>query len=181
MEQQLARTQEAVASLRALVEDRRPAPAIEHVTRPAVDVLAITETVTRDRLYDWWQAAFAELRTVLDRAGATADGPPGGVYAQALFEQDAGECTVYVPVAAPVAGAGRARIARVPERTLAVAVHTGPHGDADLAYAALGTHVAELGIDGGGPVYERYLASELDGGDPAAARTEIGWPIATRP
>jgi effector-binding domain-containing protein len=177
MEEQLARTQHAVASLRALVEGRRPDAVIEHVTLPAIDVLAITATVARDRLHGWWREAFSELHAVLDRAGASAAGPAGGVYAQELFEAEAGECTVYLPVAAPVDAAGRARAARLPERSLAVAVHEGPHGDADLVYAVLGTHVAERGIDGGGPVHERYLASELDGADPAGARTEIGWPI----
>ncbi|MGA2926755.1 MAG: MerR family transcriptional regulator [Solirubrobacteraceae bacterium] len=179
MEEQLARTQQAVASLRALVEGSRPVPAIEHVTLPALEVLAITETVPRDRLHAWWREAFFELRAALGRAGGIAAGPAGGVYAQELFEAEAGECTVYLPVVALVDGAGRARITRLPERTLAVAVHVGAHGDVDLVYAALGTHVAERGIDGGGPVHERYLAGELDGPDPAGARTEIGWPITT--
>ena len=189
MEEQLARTQQAVASLRALVEGSRPIPVIEHVTLPAIEVLAITETVSRDRLYDWWREAFSELHALLDRAGAGTTGPPGGVYAQELFEAESGECTVYLPVGELVEGAGRARVTRLPERALAVAVHEGPHGDADLVYAALGTHVAERGIDGGGPVHERYLAGEFDGGDgnlsaapdggalAVLARTEIGWPI----
>jgi len=177
MEDQLARTRQAVASLRALVEGNRPLAAIEHVTLPALDAIAITENVTRDRVYGWWLDAFSELHTILDRAGRTAAAPPGGVYAQELFETDLGECTVYLPLAAPVASLGRARAHRLPERSLAVAVHEGPHADADLVYAALGTHVAERGIDAGGPVYERYLAGELDGSDPASARTENGWPI----
>lgn len=177
MEEQLARTQQAVASLRALVEGNRPIAAIEHVTLPAIEVVAITEMVMRDGVRGWWLDAFSELRTLLDRAGATAAGPAGGVYAQELFEAEAGECAVYLPVPAPVEASGRARAVRLPARSLAVAVHEGPHGDADLVYAALGTHVAERGIEGGGPVYERYLARELDGDDLLNARTEIGWPI----
>jgi len=177
MEEQLARTERAVASLRALVEGGHPTPVIAHVMMPAVDAAAISETVDRAHLHAWWREALAEISALLDRTGVTADGPPGGVYAQDLFEADAGECTVYVPVATRLADAGRVHATRLPERSLAVAVHEGPHDDADLVYAALGTHVTERGVDGGGPVYERYLASELDGSDPASARTEIGWPI----
>ncbi|MGH2895704.1 MAG: MerR family transcriptional regulator, partial [Solirubrobacteraceae bacterium] len=119
MEEQLARTQEAVASLRALVEGSHPVPAIEHVILPATDVLAITETVTRDRLYGWWREAFSELHALLDRAGATPAGPPGGVYGQELFEAEAGKCTVYLPIAGHVDSAGRVRATRVPDRFLA--------------------------------------------------------------
>ena len=85
---------------------------------------------------------------------------------------------MYVPVNAPVPAAGRAAPRHVEPRPLAVAVHAGPHADADLVYGALGTHVTELGIDGGGPAFERYLVSEFSGeADPDQWRMEIGWPI----
>jgi len=185
MEEQLARTQGAVASLRALVEGRMGAPAIEHVVFAPLDTLAITETVQRGEIALWWPDAFAELHGSLRSAGLRPAGPPSGMYAHALFEDDLGECTVYLPVESPAHPSahvsGRAQPLRLGARNVAIAVHRGPHADSDLVYAALGTHVSELGIDGGGPVYERYLSSELDEPDPTRWRTEIGWPISSTP
>jgi effector-binding domain-containing protein len=144
MEEQLAHTRDAVASLRALVEDG-PAP-------------ATIEQVRRD-------------------LGDTAAGPPAGVFEHDLFEQDAGEGTLYIPVAAVKATSGRARRLELPATDLAIAVHEGAHTDIDLTYGRLGTYVAERGLDAGAPLHERYLVSRLDTPDAARWRTEIGWPI----
>jgi DNA-binding transcriptional MerR regulator len=172
MEQQLARTQEAVASLRGLLEGHRDTARVEYLDIPSQPALAITATIDRDGLEDWWRAAFAQLRA----ENATVTGPPSGFYAHELFEEEAGEATVYLPVDALPEHPGAMIL---PPRRLATLRHDGPHTDIDLAYGALGTHVAERGLGAPGPVHERYLVSVLDGAAPADWRTEIGWPIAT--
>ncbi len=179
MEEQLSRTQEAVVSLRELVEGRRGAPVIEHLTLAPLDALAIAETVARAELAGWWRAAFAELDAALSRARVAAAGAPAGTFANEVFENEIGECMVYIPTDGPAPASGRAKPVQLAARELAVAIHEGPHTDVDLVYAALGTHVTELGIDGGGPVHERYLVSELDEPATKSWRTEIGWPIAS--
>jgi DNA-binding transcriptional MerR regulator len=177
MEEQLAKTQEAVSSLRSLLEGGDPDTVVIHALRPTQSVLAITATVSHREVAAWWRAAFAELRAVLDDAGAVAAGPPGGIFDHELFADEVGECTVYLPVVAAIESRGRAVAIALPRRSLAIATHRGPHRDIDLTYAALGTHVTEQQIDAGGPVHERYLTSELDGADPQHWRTEVGWPI----
>jgi DNA-binding transcriptional MerR regulator len=174
MEQQLARTQEAVASLRGLLEGRGLTPQITYVEIPPQTALAITATIDRDGIEDWWRGAFAELYA----AKATVAGPPSGFYAHELFEDEAGEATVYLPVD-PLTEDPRATI--LPSRRLATLRHDGPHTDLDLAYGALGTHVAERGVGAPGPVHERYVVSVLDDAAPADWVTEIGWPIAGDP
>ena len=84
--------------------------------------------------------------------------------------------TVFVPTDREV------RMQRVgpvalPARELALTVHRGPHTDIDLTYGALGAHLAEHALVVDGPVHETYLVGPRDTGDPAAWRTEIGWPV----
>jgi DNA-binding transcriptional MerR regulator/effector-binding domain-containing protein len=177
MEDQLTQTRDAVASLRALVE-RPPAPiAIEHRSLPATESLAITATVPRDGLLDWWLTAFDELYAALHRDGIQPEGPAGGLFAHELFEDEIGEVTLLLPVARRARASGRAYPLPLPAAELAVAVHEGPHDDVDLTYGALGTHVSEAALGVQGPVRERYLVGRRDTPDAARWRTEIAWPI----
>ena len=64
-------------------------------------------------------------------------------------------------------------------RELALTVHPGPHDDIDVTYGALGAHLAEHALLVDGPVHETYLVGPRDTADPAAWRTEIGWPVFT--
>ena len=75
--------------------------------------------------------------------------------------------------------AGRVHPVDLPARELALTVHPGPHDDIDVTYGALGAHLAEHALLVDGPVHETYLVGPRDTADPAAWRTEIGWPVFT--
>jgi DNA-binding transcriptional MerR regulator len=179
MQTQLAQTQSAVESLRALLtETTGAAVKIERRTLAPTAALTITATLERSELVDWWAGAMAELPDRLAQTGLERNGAPGGIFANSLFTDDQGEATVFLPVAAPTqpvgTGLGRARIASVPGTEVALARLDGSHRDVDRVYAALGSYVAELGLDGSGPVREYYLATPAN---PDEWRTEICWPI----
>lgn len=168
MQSQLAQTQSAIASLRDLIDQPdAPEVVIETRTVGAIPAVAIVDDIEVADLGRWWQSSFQKLRD----PGVPATGPIGGLYSTALFADEAGQATAYVPVPE------NAATIVIPAAELAVATHYGTHDDVDRTYGALGTYVAEhaLGVDG--PVRETYLVSRFDTSDMTLWRTEIGWPI----
>jgi DNA-binding transcriptional MerR regulator len=177
MESQLTQTQAAVASLRSLLERSRQPMAVDLRFVAATLSVAIAEYVTESSLTDWWPGAFTELRSALAAAGVAAAGPPAALYPAELFELEAGEVVAFLPVASEPDCTGRVHLQEIPAAELAVAVHRGPFGDLDQAYAALGAYVTqrEIGVDG--PIREYYLVSPFDTVDESRHITEVGWPV----
>ena len=81
-----------------------------------------------------------------------------------------------MPVAHPPV-AGRVAPFEVPAAELAITVHHGAHDDIDVSYGQLGPYVTEHALAVAGPVRETYLVGPRETADPAAWRTEIGWPV----
>jgi len=170
----LAQTQHAVASLRDLLDPAGAARAvISHRSVPAARAAAITAVVELDDIGPWFSGAIGELQATV-RGPA---GPPAGIYATDLFARERGPATVFIPCSGPVRPVGRVEELVVPAAELAVIVHDGPHDDVDRSYGALAAHVTEHELAVDGPIREYYLAYRHDTADEAAWRTEIGWPI----
>nr|WP_269811279.1 MerR family transcriptional regulator [Kineosporia rhizophila] len=173
LEAELDRTRAAVASLRRLL---RPAPApieVELRAEPARTVAAVTDVIGESDVDAWYAGAMAELQAAV---GDAVTGPPGGSYDNALFEQGRGQVMLYLPTAAPP-GTGRVHAATLPAAELAVTTHVGEHNGIEVTYGELGTWVVENAMSVAGPVREVYLVGPRDVSDPAAWRTEIGWPV----
>ncbi|AEM85840.1 transcriptional regulator, MerR family [Streptomyces violaceusniger Tu 4113] len=179
MEQELARTQNAVASLRDLLTPPPGAARAEIGRRRvlATPAAAITETVDVAEALTWYQGALGEIYATLDAQGLAADGPAGGIFSNDLFTHEQGSATIFVPCAGPVRPMGRVAALVVPPVELATIVHRGPHTNIDLAYGALGVYVAEHALAVGGPVREYYPVGRHESTDTAEWRTEICWPI----
>jgi DNA-binding transcriptional MerR regulator len=177
LEQDLLETQEAVGSLRHLLQGPSPATPMEHRSEPALHTAAISETVSLDALGPWFHGALGELTGTLAAQGVAATGPPGAVVANEFFSDERGDITVFVPSGETIRPIGRVEPLSLPPVELATIVHAGSHTDIDRAYGALATYVSDraLGVDG--PIRERYLVGRLDTDDETAWRTEIGWPI----
>jgi DNA-binding transcriptional MerR regulator len=177
LEQNLLETQEAVASLRDMLQGPSPATPLEHRSDPALQTAAISETVSLDVLAPWFQGALGELTATLAAQGVSTTGPPGAVVANDFFSEERGTITLFVPLAETIRPIGRIEPVSLPPVELATIVHAGSQSDIDRAYGALATHVSDraLGVDG--PIRERYLVGRLDTDDETAWRTEIGWPI----
>ena len=174
LERELDQTRAAVSSLRRLLEPAAAPITVEHRAMPAVTTAAIRATVTLAEVLAWYDGAMAELDRTL--RGVVPTGPCGGLYDNELFTEERGDAVVYVPVADPPTS-GRVRPLVIAATDLAITVHLGPHDDIDVTYGALGTYVAEHSLAIAGPVHENYLVGPRDTADPAAWRTEIGWPV----
>jgi len=175
LQDQLAETQAAVASLRALLSGSGHPVEIERRSVSATTVLAITDVVDRADLGAWWADSFAELRRAVGVRSLT--GPAGGLFDSQLFTDERGECMVFLPVDRAASSVGRTQLLQLPSADYTVAVHHGSHQDADRTYGALGSYVAERGLGGDGPVREHYLVGAPETPDIEAWRTEICWPL----
>jgi DNA-binding transcriptional MerR regulator len=177
LEQGLARTQQAVASLRDLLADPSAVAPVSHRRVDATIAAAINSVVEAGDLLPWFLGALGELQATLEARGVSASGPAGGIYAGELFTEEAGEATVFVPTATEVAALGRVAPLTVPAAEFAVITHAGSHADVDRAYGALATYVSGHALQVDGPIREYYLVGRHDTPDENAWRTEICWPI----
>jgi DNA-binding transcriptional MerR regulator len=177
MEADLARTQQAVASLRELLEHRAAPLPVGHRHAGAASAAAISDVVDVSDLLLWYQGALGELQATLAAQGIRADGPPGGIYASELFTDERGQATMFVPCQGQPRPTGRVSALTVPAVELATIVHPGSHAGIDRAYGTLGAYVTEHELAVDGPLREYYLVGPGDTADQAAWRTEIGWPV----
>jgi DNA-binding transcriptional MerR regulator len=179
LEEGLARTQSAVASLRDLLQPPASAvPAdIGHRSVEAAAAAGVCEIIgTKDALA-WYQGALGELYATLAAQDVLPAGPGGGVFSNELFTDERGQATVFVPTTGTVRPMGRVAPLVVPAVELATIVHAGPHTDIDRAYGALATYVTQHALAVEGPLREYYLVGPHDTADEPQWRTEIGWPV----
>ena len=179
LQDSLAQTQAAVASLRNLL-DGGPGGQSLSVTHRSVEATraaAITETVQIKGLGLWLRGALGELRATLTAHDVLVVGPAGGIYDDDLFANEHGQATVFIPYIGEIQAVGRVRPTVIPAAELASVTHHGPVEGLDLAYGTLAAHVArhELGV--AGPIREYYAVADTDTPDSSAWRTEIGLPI----
>jgi DNA-binding transcriptional MerR regulator len=179
LEQELSRTQSAVASLRDLLANPTAAApaAIGRRRAEATPAAAITETVHVSQALVWYQGALGEIYATLDAQGLAAGEPAGGVFSDRLFSEERGEATIFVPCAGPVRPMGRVTSMVVPPVELATITHPGPHDNIDRAYGTLGAYVAEHALAVDGPIREYYLVGRHETSDTIEWRTEVCWPI----
>jgi DNA-binding transcriptional MerR regulator len=179
LEEELGRTQRAVATLRDLLA---PPPsgataAIGLRSVGAVRAAAVTETVDAEDCAAWFQGALGELFATMAGQGLRETGRPGGVFADELFTRHRGAATVFVPCQAPIRPVGRVRPLVVPATELAVIEHSGPPSEVDRAYGALAAYVARHALAVDGPIREYYLVGRRETADADQWRTEVCWPV----
>ncbi len=177
LEDNLARTQLAVASLRDLLTGPTSLTPVERHHVPPASTAAISETVHRHEALTWFHGALGELHATLAAQGISATGASGGIFAAELFTEDCGLASIFVPCERAPLRTGRVVPFTTPAADLATTIHAGHFDDIDRAYGALATYVTKHALAVDGPIRERYLVGPTDSADPTAWRTEIGWPI----
>jgi DNA-binding transcriptional MerR regulator len=177
LEQSLARTQSAVASLRDLLDRPPAAGPVSHRRVGAAMTAAVTAVIAMGDLVPWYLGALGELHATLEALGVPASGPAGGIFAGELFADERGEATVFIPTATEIQRLGRVEPVVVPAAELAVIVHPGSLADVDRAYGALAAYVASHALQVDGPIREHYVVGRQDTADESAWRTEVCWPI----
>jgi DNA-binding transcriptional MerR regulator len=179
LEQDLARTQDAVASLRDLLQHPKATVQadVRHRSVAATPAAAISEMVAITDALAWFQGALGELQATLAAQDIRPAGPGGGIFSSELFADERGQATIFLPCAGPVRAMGRVAPQVIPAAELATTVHEGPHSGIDRAYGALATYVTEHALAVDGPIREYYLVGRIDTADESQWSTEIGWPI----
>ncbi|MBN9758929.1 Transcriptional regulator, MerR family [Pseudonocardia sp. Ae406_Ps2] len=177
MEAALAQTRDTVGALRELLTPARPPTDVTLRHEPALPVWAISAVIDVSEIDDWFTAS---LRT-LHQAVATAPGAPdamvpGGLYERALFLEQQGRATMFVPAPPSIDPPEAVQAEVLPRTEFAVLTHPGGHDGIDRSYAALGIYVNEHLISSQGPIREHYVGGTPT--DPARfTATEICWPI----
>ena len=177
LEENLARTQGVVASLRDLLDQSVSEPSITLRRIEETSVASITEVLDAKDALSWLQGALGELQATLAVQRLPITGVAGGIFSKALFTEARGEATVFLPCGGSVRKLGRVVPLIVPATEVAVAVHAGSHRNIDLAYGALATHVTRHALAVDGPIREYYVVGPLDDPHEGEWRTEIAWPI----
>ena len=182
LESNLARTQEAVTSLRDLLDRPQASPAIDHRYLPATSAAVITDIIDKGEALTWFQGAIGELAATLAAQDIGPTGPAGGVFESEFFTDDRGRATIFYPCHPSPRPVGRVSTAVIPPAELATIVHPGPHTGLDRTYGALGAYVTQHALAVDGPIRECYLVGPAETRDESLWRTEVGWPIfETRP
>ena len=179
MEQQLAETQQTVASLRTLLQQQPEPLHVERRHLEATSALAITDDVAAAEGVAWWMDAFTALHRALASYDGKRSGPDGALFPAEFFEDEQGVVTAFIPVGdGGEDGKLPPRVQRivVPAIDAAVTVHDGPFSDLDRTYGALGTWVLERAAGADGPIREYYLPTG-DPDDLLAHTTEVAWPV----
>ncbi|MEU9820187.1 MerR family transcriptional regulator [Pseudonocardia alni] len=177
MEAALAQTRDTVGALRELLAPASPPADVTVRHEPALAVWSVSATIDVSEIDDWFAAALRTLhRAVATAAGAPAAVVPGGLYERALFLEQQGRATLFVPAPPSVDPPADVRAEVLPRTEFAVLTHPGGHDGIDRSYAALGIYVNEHLISSQGPIREHYFGGTPT--DPARfTATEICWPI----
>src|ERR1700730_12129506 len=183
LESNLARTQDAVASLRDLLDRPQDTSVpIEHRYVAATPAACITDTVDTAHAVAWYRGAMGEVAATLSAQDISPAGPLGGVFDTELFTEDRGRVTIFLPCDPLPQPVGRVSTTVIPPAELATIVHLGSNTEVDRTYGALAAYVTQHELAAAGPIREYYLVGPSDTRDDSLWRTEIGWPIfQTRP
>ena len=162
LEESLAKTQSAVASLRGLLEQTPPSASIEQRSVQSTQAAAISEVIAAKDALEWWQGALGELHATLAAQGIPATAVAGGIYSDEIFSQERGQATLFIPSGGIIRSVGRVTPQVVPAAELAIVVHNGSHRDVDQSYGILAAYVTEHALAVDGPIREYYLVSPQD-------------------
>jgi DNA-binding transcriptional MerR regulator len=177
LQAELAETHAAVNSLRVLLDTARTRAPITRRHAPEFTAIGIADRIEPGEVATWWDGALAELRSFARSQQLQPAGPAGGVFNEALYQQEPAGAMVYIPVSKISKVSGRIHSMRIPAAELVITTHYGAALDIDLAYADLGSYLAEHRINVADQIREHYLCDQSDTSDETRWQTEIAWPI----
>jgi len=177
LESGLAKTHEAVTSLRELLDHPRASVPIDHRHLAATPAAVITDVVDKADALRWYRGAIGELAATLSAQDINPAGPLGGVYDTELFTEGRGRITIFLPCDPLPQLVGRVSTSIIPPAELAMTVHLGSNTEVDRTYGALAAYVAKHALAVEGPIREYYLVGPSDTKNKSLWQTEIGWPI----
>jgi effector-binding domain-containing protein len=142
----------------------------QHATQKA---LVITQSLAREDIREYLDAAFPELVALLAQRGVKAAGPP---FARYRVDADTFHVTAGIPVPNGVEGSGRVRLDELPGGDIASTVHVGSYEELPAAFHAVIEWLPGAGYTITGDPWESYL----DQPDVPQPRTQVNFPVTRR-
>lgn len=137
--------------------------------------LTIRAAAVVDKLPELLGEFFGEVYAHILQHGQEPSGMPFSRYYDMDGVNVDFECGM--PVASPIAGAGRVQAGELPAGTVATVTHMGPYDDLPQSWNALLAWMGTQGLDPAGPPWEVYFTDPGEEPDPAKWRTDIYVPV----
>ena len=118
---------------------------------------------------------FGEVHGYIQQSGQDPAGCPLAIYHSEPGDTVELECAI--PVASPMAGAGRVRADKLSAGTAATVTHIGPYDTLSRTWRALTEWMASQGFDGAGVPWEVYVTDPGAEPDQSKWRTDIFFPV----
>jgi effector-binding domain-containing protein len=145
------------------------------VKTTAQQTAVIRLTISRAEIQKVMGPAIGELMTAVAAQGIA---PAGPVYSYHFrMDPDTFDFEVGVPVATPVAAAGRVKSGQLPAATVARTVYRGPYEGLGPAWCEFETWIKANGHKPAPNLWECYVAGPESSPDPTAWRTELNRPL----
>ena len=141
----------------------------------AQPILGIRTTIAIDEIGKAMGPLFGEVYGYIQRSGQTPAGMPLAIYHSMAGGAVDLECAM--PVASPMAGAGRIQAGELPAGTAATVTHMGPYDNLRQTWAALMEWMKSQGLDGAGAPWEVYITDPGAEPDQSKWRTDIFFPV----
>ena len=146
------------------------------VETPAQHVAVIHLTIPRADIQKVMGPGIQELYATLASQAIAPAGPWFSHHLRMLPDQ--WDFEIGIPVARPVAPAGRVRPSERPAFKAAQTVYQGPYEGLGDAWGEFETWMKSAGLKPARELWEIYAAGPESGSDPAAWRTELNRPLA---
>ena len=118
------------------------------------------------------------INEVMTAIAAQGIAPAGPVFSHHLrMDPDTFDFEIGVPVAAPIAAAGRVEAGQLPAATVARTSYRGPYEGLGAAWGEFIAWIAAEGHEPAPDLWECYVAGPESSADPATWRTELNRPL----
>ena len=141
----------------------------------AQPILGIRTTTGMDKIAQIMGPLFGEVYGYIQAQGQRPAGMPLTIYHS--MDGNTVELECALPVASPMAGAGRIQPGELPCGTMASITHMGPYDDLPATWAALTEWMQSEGLEAGGAPWEVYVTDPGAEPDKSKWRTDIFFPV----
>ena len=150
-------------------------PEIRTTQLEAQPIVGIRTTVAMKEIGTVMGPLFGELLGHIRQNGQQPAGMPVAIYHSVPTDTVDVECAM--PVASPVAGAGRVQAGELPAGTAATVTHIGPYDTLPETWGALTAWIQAQGLEPAAPPWEVYVTDPGAEPDSSKWRTDIFFPV----
>jgi effector-binding domain-containing protein len=147
-----------------------------HITKTTAQLTAVIHiTIPWEKIQNVMGPGLGELMAAIAAQGIAPAGPWFTYHVR--IDPDISDFDIGVPVAVPVAAAGRMKPGQLPATTVARTVYQGPYDGLADAWAEFDTWIRSQGHTPASDLWERYVLGPESSPDTATWRTELNRPL----